>query len=223
MTTRTLPITPLDARWNQRLFGEAVSGPQWAGETNSSPTTLFDGSWHILASSLPQGVMVISRHLRPVYQNQQAHQLCQILSDKNYRAVLPLVVVEICQKLLNDNKLSDRPVTIEHQTANGKMIRVRASWLTPPAGGEAGAIVRDRQYILVFLENRDEILQEELQFEQKKYHLTEREMEIWTLLRQDRSYQEIAATLHISLNTVKTHVKNIYAKKRWNQAEILAD
>ncbi len=34
------------------------------------------------------------------------------------------------------------------------------------------------------------------------------------LLRQEYTYQEIARVLQISLNTVKTHVKNVYAKRR---------
>jgi len=71
-----------------------------------------------------------------------------------------------------------------------------------------------RSRIVVFLENCDEVLQEDLRVQRKKYDLTERESEIWLLLRKEHSYQEIAETLQISLNTVKTHVKNIYAKRR---------
>lgn len=71
-----------------------------------------------------------------------------------------------------------------------------------------------RSPIVVFLENCDEVLQEDLRVQRKKYDLTERESEIWLLLRKEQSYQEIAEALQISLNTVKTHVKNIYAKRR---------
>ncbi|PZV08819.1 MAG: hypothetical protein DCF22_19610 [Leptolyngbya sp.] len=80
---------------------------------------------------------------------------------------------------------------------------------------EKQATSRDtRSLIAVFLENCDEVLREDLRVQQKKYDLTERESEIWLLLRKEHSYQEIADTLQISLNTVKTHVKNIYAKRR---------
>jgi DNA-binding CsgD family transcriptional regulator len=51
------------------------------------------------------------------------------------------------------------------------------------------------------------------------YDLTEREAEICLLLRKEYTYQEIAKVLQISLNTVKTHVKNIYAKRRSYQGE----
>jgi RNA polymerase sigma factor (sigma-70 family) len=48
----------------------------------------------------------------------------------------------------------------------------------------------------------------------KQYGLTKRETEIW-LLRQleNCSYQEIASRLSISVNTVKRHLKKIYAKR----------
>jgi DNA-binding CsgD family transcriptional regulator len=58
-----------------------------------------------------------------------------------------------------------------------------------------------------------------MRIQQKKYDLTEREAEIWMLLRKEYTYQDIAKILQISLNTVKTHVKNIYAKRRTSQGE----
>ncbi|MFA5699399.1 MAG: helix-turn-helix transcriptional regulator [Sphaerochaeta sp.] len=46
----------------------------------------------------------------------------------------------------------------------------------------------------------------------EKYGTTEREEEILRLLVDGSSNQEIAKKLFISVNTVKTHIKNIYAK-----------
>ncbi len=42
--------------------------------------------------------------------------------------------------------------------------------------------------------------------------LSEREIEVMKLLEEGLSNQEIAARLHISLNTVKAHLKSIYGK-----------
>ena len=42
--------------------------------------------------------------------------------------------------------------------------------------------------------------------------LSERELEVLHLMAQDLSYQEIADQIMVSLNTVRTHVKNIYSK-----------
>lgn len=46
----------------------------------------------------------------------------------------------------------------------------------------------------------------------EKFKLSEREMEIIILLSQNLRYSEIADSLFISLNTVRTHIKNIYRK-----------
>jgi LuxR family maltose regulon positive regulatory protein len=42
--------------------------------------------------------------------------------------------------------------------------------------------------------------------------LTQRELEVLTLLMQHQTDQEIARELYVSLNTVRSHTKHIYAK-----------
>jgi DNA-binding NarL/FixJ family response regulator len=42
--------------------------------------------------------------------------------------------------------------------------------------------------------------------------LTKREIEVLRHLSTDRPISAIAATLHISINTMKTHLKNLYRK-----------
>ena len=44
------------------------------------------------------------------------------------------------------------------------------------------------------------------------YNLSSREMDIVIALSNGQKYQDIASTLFISVNTVRTHVKNIYRK-----------
>lgn len=223
MTAHVLPIASegnliLNSWWDRHLPNEEAYQPKSDRLTaNPSGTAIFDFSWQILAESLREGLMIISRNVKPVYVNRQAKELCQALSESDRTwAGLPEVVSEVCHKLIKHGKAIAQPLIVECTAAGEQVIRVRASWLNSNTLDDSRGTGRC-QYILVFLENRNEILQEELQFEQQKYQFTDREMEIWSLLRQDYSYQEIAATLHISLNTVKTHVKNIYAKKRWNQ------
>ena len=50
----------------------------------------------------------------------------------------------------------------------------------------------------------------------ERFGITEREQEILRLLADGLSNQEIAKQLFISVNTVKTHIKNIYAKLEVN-------
>ena len=64
-----------------------------------------------------------------------------------------------------------------------------------------------RRYILTYEQAdvaSDQIL--------KKYGISDREAEIIDLLIEGLSNQQIAKQLYISPNTVKTHIKNIYAK-----------
>lgn len=48
--------------------------------------------------------------------------------------------------------------------------------------------------------------------EENKYHLTPREKEILLALSQGNSFKMIAAQLFISIDTIRTHSKNIYEK-----------
>jgi DNA-binding NarL/FixJ family response regulator len=48
--------------------------------------------------------------------------------------------------------------------------------------------------------------------DENKYHLTPREKEILLLLSQGNSFKMIAAQLYISIDTIRTHSKNIYEK-----------
>ena len=42
--------------------------------------------------------------------------------------------------------------------------------------------------------------------------LSDRELDVLYLLADHRTNQEIAQSLHVSVNTVKTHLRNIYGK-----------
>ena len=48
----------------------------------------------------------------------------------------------------------------------------------------------------------------------KKNNLTQRESEILTLIKKGYSNKEISNELFISVNTVKTHINNIFKKEK---------
>jgi len=210
-----------------------VAGHQRLGNTvRAIPEESHDLSliWSSLIELLQQGVVVTSRNLKPIYWNLKGRELCNHLSDTTFSSTeLPPVVSDVCRRLIRENRSDSSVLVMECQTAERQTIRISVRWLSSPLPRDMGASgcsvnVREFQgrieeeqqqpYILVFLENCDDVLQEELRIEQKKYDFTEREAEIWMLLRQEYTYQEIARVLQISLNTVKTHVKNVYAKRR---------
>ncbi|NNE55326.1 MAG: response regulator transcription factor [Flavobacteriales bacterium] len=49
-----------------------------------------------------------------------------------------------------------------------------------------------------------------------QFSLTERERDILLLIRLGKSNKEIAADLDVSVNTVKTHMRNLFTKLKVN-------
>ncbi|MBD2019793.1 hypothetical protein H6F43_06275 [Leptolyngbya sp. FACHB-36] len=201
------------------------------GRAPSPQPAAVDFVSRCLLEALPQGVIVASRSLSPVFWNSKAKDLCASLSstDLAFRK-LPAPVLDVCYRLLRANSAQSCCV-MECDSTIEQTVRITARWLQGNELGGSGlgkgtstteSSIYDEaspQYILILLENCDERLQEDLRIERKKYDLTDREAEIWMLLRQEYTYQDIAKLLQISLNTVKTHVKNVYAKRRTHIAK----
>lgn len=195
-----------------------------ANPANSSNGAANDGVVDVsslltmLVEGLPKGLIVLSADAAIVYWNQNAKRLCQKLSGaQRYWTLLPAVVVDLCEQIV-EARSADEPVLLEYQTPEHCSLRLTAAWLARGTNDDLSPILDHHSYILVTIEDRDEVLQQDIQVEQKKFQLTNREAEVWLLLRQEYSYQAIAKTLHISLNTVKTHIRNIHAKRHPYQA-----
>lgn len=193
-----------------------------------------------LLELMPQGVLVVSRDFNLLYWNQKAKEICFSTQESVCGSYLPPSILEGCHRMIREDSADQTSLVQDYLASNGQTVRMTVRWLENASDSKsrifdkAKLIDRDREgqetypsqslrttpsrealpLIAVFLENCDEVLREDLRVQRKKYDLTERESEIWLLLRKEYSYQEIAETLKISLNTVKTHVKNIYAKRR---------
>jgi DNA-binding CsgD family transcriptional regulator len=162
-----------------------------------------------------EGVLIVSQKLEPIYLNIKAREICQLLCDSNHSSTqLPPILSHMSHQLLNNFSAETDPMIVDYQVCGEQIIRIRAYQLPYSPEQRIGVFDSDCHYILVFLEDRNVTLNEELKIEQKKYDLTERETQILHLLSQTYSYQEIASKLQISLNTVKFHVKNINSKRR---------
>ncbi|MCJ8282999.1 MAG: LuxR C-terminal-related transcriptional regulator [Rivularia sp. ALOHA_DT_140] len=144
-----------------------------------------------------------------VHANERARYICQEFIEGMDKGKIPLEIRLICQSLKENRKLfpnDNISVELEINTESQAKIRIRARWLKVNESND--------NYLLVTLEDREQTNQSMAISEAKKFGLTEREAEVWLLRRANYSYQEIADKLYITINTVKKHMKNIYAKQQ---------
>lgn len=84
--------------------------------------------------------------------------------------------------------------------------------LLPPLHSRLTSLLKNHVYLTTIIEmptqDQTMLIQKFNTYEK----LTEREGEIAALLIRGKTYKMISAELHVSENTIKTHVKNIYSK-----------
>ena len=152
--------------------------------------------------SFVDGIFIFTTQGELVHANERARCICQ--------GEVPLEIRRICQSLSESRQLFPNQnissVESEIKTQSEAKIRVRARWLQ--------ANESNNDYLIVTLEDRKQTNQSIAISEARKYALTEREAQVWLLRRANYSYQEIADELYITINTVKKHLKNIYAKQQ---------
>jgi DNA-binding CsgD family transcriptional regulator len=162
--------------------------------------------------SFVDGIFILTTKGELVHTNQRAGFICQQLSEEIEQNQVPKEVRRICQSLIESRQLfPNQNISLESEIETYSLvkIRIRARWLSANQG--------DDDYLLITLEDTQQTNRSIAISEAKKYGLTERESEVWLLRRANYSYQEIAEELYITINTVKKHLKNIYAKQQENE------
>jgi DNA-binding CsgD family transcriptional regulator len=123
--------------------------------------------------------------------------------------VVPQAIWRVCQSLIESRELfPTEKILVESEiiTKEGITLRIRVRWLKISA--------RNEELLLVTVEDCQQYAHSIAIADAQKYNLTDREMQVWLLRRANHSYQEIANQLYITINTVKKHLKNIYAKQQ---------
>jgi DNA-binding CsgD family transcriptional regulator len=158
---------------------------------------------------LPDGILILTKTGQRVYANSAAQDVCAQLSasttDSDYT---PKEIWQVCQTLFNQRfVLAHYPALSmsEVQVEPSRALEVWVQWLKLPD---------EDAYLLVTLKDRLQSIRNLAALEAKHYGLTAREAEAWLLRRVGYNYQDIAAQLYISVNTVKKHLKSGYAKQR---------
>lgn len=189
------------------------------GKENGEQPNLF---FQAIFESMMHGVLILNEKREVVQANRRALSLCQQLSASSHPpsdapSGIPESVWNVCRALLSSRQalpqyqvIPEEEVELEDETH----LKIYAQWLDVEEGyccgagsGQAGS------YMLVTLEDRTEMLRNLARWDARRYGLTVREAEVWMLKCQNYSYDEIAAELYISRNTVKKHLKSISLKR----------
>ncbi|MGD1949229.1 MAG: helix-turn-helix transcriptional regulator [Leptolyngbyaceae cyanobacterium] len=170
--------------------------------TKSSLENSFLDSWI-------DGILILTETGKCIHSNNLGKSLCdRIAQDYPSTDLIPQEIWHTCQILIHNRQGLPRHLIIAESELKLKRshehIRIRARWLNNTTD----------PHILVILENQTQSRQTLAITETIKYKLSPREADVWSLHRIGYTYQEIAAELHIALNTVKKHMKNTYAKQQ---------
>lgn len=158
------------------------------------------------------GVLILNQQGTWVHANECALQICHQLSPcTSPKNSVPQEIWRVCESLIDSRELfPGQKIIIESEinTNDLAVFRIRVRWLKLEES--------EHPYLLVTMEDRHQSTQNTVIVDAKKYGFTPREAQIWLLRRTNHSYKEIAGQLYITLNTVKKHMKNIYAKQQAN-------
>ncbi|QIR36117.1 PAS domain-containing protein [Tolypothrix sp. PCC 7910] len=160
--------------------------------------------------NLEDGILILNEVGELLHANASAEQICSQLNQENcHKKFVHPIIQQLCQSLIDSRTFTDNQQLIlsdEIIFNQTTIFRVRVRWLN--------LNTVQMPYFLVTIENQYQSLKNIANAEVKKYDLTAREAEIWSLYRGKYSYKDIAAKLYITVNTVKKHMKNIHAKRQ---------
>lgn len=163
-----------------------------------------------IIENLADGILILSKTGSILYANTNANHICRQLNQfLNSKNSIPPNIWYLCESLIESHSVFPRnhlilsdEICIDKSTII--LVRVRLLDLD----------IINHSCLLITIENRYESLKHTVITEIKQYKLTQREGEIWLLHRSNYTYKEIAKQLYITINTVKKHMKNIYAKRQ---------
>ncbi|MBE9032947.1 helix-turn-helix transcriptional regulator [filamentous cyanobacterium LEGE 11480] len=162
-----------------------------------------------LLNAMRSGVLVVTDDMRLIYRNQTVTKIFEALNIHAPNG-MPQALINYCNQFLQEtDEWETEPLIIDCQPCPSRLLRWHISWFPehlPEADGQ--------RCMLVVLENCYGDLLIQMHRDQKRYDLTDRESQIWVMLKFGMAYQDIADNFSITINTVKSHARNIYNKQR---------
>lgn len=183
--------------------------PQRETSTTSQKSNKLPILLQGVVESLIDGIMILTQQGELLHANSCARRICrQLAQAPSHPAPVPEQIWHICQVLIEHQNVSmDQPIIIEDEIKDNHAIaiRIRVRWL------ELGHT--DCPHLLITLEDQCQSARYRAIAEARKYGLTDRETQVWQLKRAGYTYKAIGAELHIAEDTVKKHIKSIYARR----------
>lgn len=177
----------------------------------SAPSPRSDAS--LLAAVLEgfsDGILILTPDQVLYHINQKGKEILRLFqAEGTANPDIPACIQSMCEHMVESQELfpdTHLLLTQSFTCGNDQQIRVRVQWLHLKPGTDP--------YLLVLLEDQTHATRITALSEAVRYGLTPRETEVWLLRRAQRSYEEIGAELYIAINTVKRHLKSIYAKRK---------
>ena len=178
-----------------------------ATEVSTGPTET-----HVvdILENIAYGILLINTQGHRIYANAYAHWINHQLAvaESQSEGIASVIwkvcqeFVEVCDRAQNSTLTSNSVL----QTNPFPRLRLRVKWLPLETLSEP--------LLMVILEDQHQTAQQAALIEAKRYRFTPRETEVWLLRSKEYSYRQIAQELFIGLNTVKRHLKSIYAKRK---------
>ena len=123
--------------------------------------------------------------------------------------VIPQEILLICQMLKQcRSRFPSQNWAMEFDifTKDAIALRIRSRWLKLEGF--------DQPCILLIVEDHQQMMQDIVLDEVQGWGLTPREQEVWLHHQAGCTYSQIAEQLFITINTVKKHMRSVYAKRR---------
>ncbi|MBE9112966.1 helix-turn-helix transcriptional regulator [Nodosilinea sp. LEGE 07298] len=159
--------------------------------------------------------MVFNDQQKLIYASEAAYRvLSRLKQSENPQNLIPNEIWHICQSLVQSRHLfPDQNWLIEFDifTNAATTLHICSRWLNLD--------VIDHPCLLLTIEDRQQAILNLVIEEAERYGLTPREKEVWLLQQSNCTYKQIAAELGITPNTVKKHMRSIYAKKKAQQEQ----
>ncbi|MBW4657809.1 MAG: LuxR family transcriptional regulator [Drouetiella hepatica Uher 2000/2452] len=155
------------------------------------------------------GILILTDQKEVLYANDRARRVLQQLNqNQSLIELVPGEIWHVCQSLIHSRNLfPEQQWLIESEIfTDSSAFHIRVRWLKLESF--------EHSCLLITIEDRHQAIRNMAIEESERYGLTPREKEVWVLHRMGYTYKQTALELHITPNTVKKHMKNIYVKQK---------